>query len=229
MTQNDSTTTLSPGRETPAITPTFLILTVLFCVCLIVSNLMEIKTVDIGPLTITAGVIVFPISYILNDCITEIYGFARARFVIWLGFAANLLVSLLLQVGIILPGSPEWSGQEAMELIFGAVPRIFAASFIAFLCGSLSNAWIMSRMHRAAGSARGFSFRAIVSTLGGETIDSAIFFPIAFGGTLPWSIILSLMISQAILKTVYEILVLPLTVTIVNRLRKYNPLPDELY
>ncbi len=226
MTQTDNTR-LAPSA--PAITPTFLILTVLFCVCLIVSNLMEIKTVDIGPLTITAGVIVFPISYILNDCITEIYGFARARFVIWLGFAANLLVSLLLQVGIILPGSPEWSGQEAMEMIFGAVPRIFAASFIAFLCGSLANAWIMSRMHRAAGSDRGFSLRAIVSTLGGETIDSAIFFPIAFAGSLPWSVIVSLMISQAILKTAYEIIVLPLTISIVNRLRKYNPLPDELY
>lgn len=190
---------------------------------------MEIKTVAIGPLTITAGVVVFPLSYILNDCITEVYGFARARFVIWLGFAANLLVSLMLQIGLLLPGTPDWTGQEAMQLIFGAVPRIFAASFIAFLCGSLANAWIMSRMHRAAGGAKGFSLRAIISTLGGESIDSAIFFPIAFGGTLPWSVILSLIISQALLKTIYEILVLPVTITVVNRLRRLNPLPDALY
>lgn len=211
------------------ITPTFLVLTVLFCVCLIVSNLMEVKTVDLGPLTITAGVVVFPISYILNDCITEVYGFSRARFVIWLGFAANLLVSLLLQIGILLPGSPDWTGQGAMELIFGAVPRIFAASFIAFLAGSFANAWIMSRMHIAACGPRGFSLRAIVSTLGGESIDSAIFFPIAFGGTLPWPVIVSLMISQALLKTLYEIMVLPVTIAVVNRLRRNNPLPDDLY
>ena len=211
------------------ITPTFLILTVLFCVCLIVSNLMEIKTVELGPLTITAGVVVFPISYILNDCITEVYGFSMARFVIWLGFAANLLVSLLLQIGILLPGTPDWTGQEAMELIFGAVPRIFAASFIAFLCGSLANAWIMSRMHRAAGGSRGFSLRAVVSTLGGESIDSSLFFPIAFGGILPWSVIVSLIVSQALLKTLYEIIVLPITIIVVKRLRRYNPLPDELY
>lgn len=218
----------SPAKY-PPLTPTFLVLTVLFCVCLIVSNMMEIKTVDLGPLTITAGVVVFPISYIINDCITEIYGFARARLVIWLGFAANLLVSLLLQIGVILPGSAEWEGQAAMELIFGAVPRIFAASFIAFLCGSMANAWIMSRMHRAAGSHRGFSLRAIASTLGGESIDSAIFFPIAFAGTLPWNVILSLIVSQALLKTLYEILVLPLTIAIVGRLRRHNPLPNELF
>ncbi len=87
--------------------PLFLTLTVLFCVCLIVSNLMEIKTVALGPLTLTAGVVVFPLSYIINDCMVEVYGFRKARFVIWLGFAANLMVSLLLQLGILLPGTPE--------------------------------------------------------------------------------------------------------------------------
>lgn len=213
----------------PALTPTFLILTVLFCVCLIASNLMEIKTISLGPVTLTAGLVVFPISYIISDCITEIYGFGRARFVIWLGFAANLLVSILLQIGIILPGSPEWTGQEAMAMVFGAVPRIFAASFIAFLAGSMANAWIMSRMHRAAGGERGFSLRAVVSTLGGESIDSAIFFPVAFAGILPWDVIVTLIISQAMIKTLYEIMVLPLTILIVKRLRRTNPLPDELF
>lgn len=129
------------------ISVTFLLLAVTFCVCLIVSNLMEIKTVPLGPLTITAGVIVFPISYILNDCIVEVYGFAKARLVIWLGFGMNLLVSLLLQLGILLPGAESWTGQEAMAMIFGAVPRIFAASFIAFLCGSMVNAYVMSRKY----------------------------------------------------------------------------------
>ncbi len=166
--------------------PLFLLLAVLFCVCLIVSNLMEIKTVAVGPLVITAGVVVFPISYVINDCIVEIYGFARARLTIWLGFAMNLLVSLLLQLGILLPGADSWHGQEAMEMIFGAVPRIFAASFAAFLCGSMVNAYVMSRMKRASQQGRGFSLRAIVSTIWGEGVDSIVFFPIAFGGILSW-------------------------------------------
>ncbi len=199
---------------------TFLVLTLLFCVCLIVSNLMEIKTVPLGPLTITAGVVVFPISYIINDCIVELYGFRKARMVIWLGFAANLLVSLLLQIGIILPGAPGWEGQEAMTLIFGAVPRIFAASFIAFLCGSLVNAWVMARMKASAPQGRRFSLRALVSTLWGEGTDSLIFFPIAFAGVLPASAIINLIITQTLLKTLYEAAVLPLTVRVVAMLRR---------
>ncbi len=200
--------------------PTFLLLAVLFCVCLIVSNLMEIKTVRIGTLTITAGVIVFPISYIINDCIVEIYGFRRARLVIWLGFAMNLLVSLLLQIGIWLPGDDSWTGQSAMEMVFGAVPRIFVASFTAFLCGSMVNAYVMSRMKSRSDQGHGFSSRAIISTLFGEGIDSVIFFPIAFAGILPWNIIINLIITQTLLKTSYEILILPVTLKVVKQLRK---------
>ncbi len=201
------------------ISVTFLLLAVTFCVCLIVSNLMEIKTVDLGPLTITAGVVVFPISYILNDCIVEVYGFSKARLVIWLGFAMNLLVSVLLQLGIWLPGSPGWEGQEAMEMIFGAVPRIFAASFVAFLCGSMVNAYVMSRMRLSAPAGRGFSLRAIVSSLWGEGVDSVIFFPIAFGGVLPWGQVGALIVTQTLLKTGYEVLILPVTLRVVRRLK----------
>lgn len=203
---------------------TFLLLAVTFCVCLITANLMEIKIIDLSVMTITAGVIVFPVSYIINDCIVEIYGFAKARMVIWLGFAMNLMVSLLLQLGLALPPSAEWGGQEAMEMVFGAVPRIFAASFIAFVCGSMTNAWVMSRMKIAAGSGRltnrSFSSRAIVSTLFGEGVDSAIFFPIAFLGTLPLSTIATLIATQTLLKTLYEIIILPVTLLVVKRLRR---------
>ncbi len=199
---------------------TFLLLTLTFCVCLIVSNLMEIKTVPLGPLTITAGVVVFPISYIINDCIVELYGFSRARMVILLGFAANLFVSLLLQIGIILPGAESWTGQEAMAMIFGAVPRILAASFTAFLCGSLVNAWVMARMKAASPDGRRFSVRAIVSTLWGEGTDSIIFFPVAFAGVLPAREIISLIVTQTLLKTAYECAVLPVTVRVVRSLKK---------
>ena len=199
---------------------TFLLLTLLFCICLIVSNLMEIKVVNVGFITVTAGVAIFPISYIINDCIVELYGFNKARMVIWLGFAMNMLVSLLLQIVIWLPGAESWQGQEAMQLIFGAVPRIFAASFIAFLCGSLTNAFVMHRMKTSAGGKGRFSVRAIVSTLWGESVDSLIFFPIAFGGVLPLDVLAELIVTQIILKTGYEILILPVTVRTVKYLRK---------
>lgn len=190
----------------------------LFCVCLIVSNLIEIKTVDIGFATITAGMVVFPLSYIINDCIVEVYGFRKARTVIWLGFAMNLLVTLFLQFAILLPGADSWQSQDAMEAVYGTVPRILGASFVAFLCGSMVNALVMSKMKVASGG-RHFLLRAIVSTLWGEGTDSIIFFPLAFGGILPWREIVSLIVAQALLKTAYEIVILPVTLKVVKKLK----------
>lgn len=206
------------NKDTKNFSAIFVALASLFCVCLIVSNLMEIKTVDLGPLTITAGVIVFPVSYIINDCIVEVYGFAKARLVIWLGFALSLFVVLMLHAAVMLPGGASWDGQAAMERVFGNVPRIVAASFAAFICGSMVNACVMSRM-KISSRGRRFSLRAIVSTLWGETTDSLVFFPIAFGGMLPWKEIATLIATQALLKTAYEIAALPLTVRVVSRLK----------
>lgn len=198
----------------------YLVLVLTFCICLIVANLVEIKTIDIGPLTITAGVIIFPISYIINDCVVEVYGLQRAKLMIWLGFAASLFVTLALQLSIVLPGSPEWTSQGAMEEIYGGVPRIVAASFLAFLCGSMVNAYTMERMRKEGDGARKFSFRALLSTVYGESVDSLVFFPIAFAGVLSWPTIVSLMVTQAVIKTMYEALILPVTIAAVKRLRK---------
>lgn len=217
---NNQSKLCAPSDALNVFSPTFLVLAVLFCVCLIVANLMEIKTISLGPLTITAGVVVFPISYIISDCIVEIYGLARAKFVIWLGFAMNLLVTILLQIGLWLPGDASWHGQQAMELVFGAVPRILLASFTAFICGSMVNAYVMNRMRLGSHDGKGFSYRAIVSTLFGEGVDSAIFFPVAFGGVFSWRVVFTLVLTQTLLKTVYEILVLPVTITCVKRLRR---------
>ncbi len=204
----------------PQFSLTFLLLLSLFCICIIISNLIEIKTIDVGNyFTLTAGVIVFPISYIINDCIVEVYGFKKARLMIWLGFAANLLVSIFLQIAIAIPGGVTWEHQEAMVAIYSSVPRIMFASFTAFICGSMVNAYVMSKM-KAKDGTRHFSLRAIVSTLWGEGADSLIFFPTAFAGVFPWSTIISLIITQAIIKTVYEIIILPVTVRVVKALKK---------
>lgn len=201
---------------------TFLILTVIFILCLIVANLIEIKTLkSVSWLTLTAGVIVFPVSYIVNDCIVEVYGFAKARVAIWLGFFSALFVTLMLQLAILLPGGEFWDRQEAMEAVFGSVPRIMGASFAAFLCGSMVNAFVMEKLRIRHGRER-FSFRAIVSSLWGEGVDSTIFFPIAFGGILPWSTIISLIVTQTIVKTAYEIVVLPVTIRVVRMIQKYD-------
>lgn len=200
---------------------TFLILTIAFCVCIILANLIEIKTIDIGCMTLTAGIAIFPVSYIINDCIVEIYGFAKARLAIWLGFASSLFAAMMLQLAIVLPGGAEWHAQEAMEMIYGNVPRIMAASFAAFLSGSMINAYVMSKMKQSM-NGRHFSVRAIVSTLWGEGIDSVIFFPLAFGGILPWSTIMSLIITQTLLKTGYEIIILPITCFLVRSIKRHE-------
>lgn len=220
----DSLETEIPVSAPRGLTVIFMLLSVMFVVCLIVSNLIEIKTVDLGWFTITAGVVVFPVSYIINDCVVEVYGFRKARLMIWTGFAMSLIVALFLQLAIALPGGGEWHGQEAMEAVYGSVPRIMAASFLAFICGSMVNAYVMSRMKISAGNARhsagSLSLRAMVSTLWGESVDSVIFFPIAFGGILEWTTVGSLILTQVLIKSAYEMAVLPLTIALVRRLKK---------
>lgn len=201
----------------------FLCLTVMFCAFLILANLMEVKIVDLGFMTVTAGLMVFPLSYIINDCIVEVYGFRKARLVIWLGFAINLIFVLFLQLCIVLPCDPAWEHQDAVEVVFGNTLRILVASFVAFVCGSFTNAYVMSKM-KLMSRGKHFSLRAVVSTLFGESVDSLIFFPVAFWGILPVDVIVSLIWTQAVLKTLYEIVVLPVTVKVV----KYVKAKEEL-
>lgn len=192
---------------------------ILFCVCLVASNLLETKVVLIGGLPITAGFLVFPVSYIINDCIAEVWGYKKARLIIWMGFLMNFLVICLSQIAVWLPAAPFWEGEEAFNFVFGLAPRIAVASLIAFLTGSFLNAYVMSRMKIASGGKR-FSLRAVVSTLAGEGADSLLFFPIAFGGLIPVGELGKMMAVQAVAKTLYEIVVLPVTVRVVRFIKK---------
>ena len=197
----------------------FVVLAMMFSVFLILANLMEVKVVKIGILTATAGLSVFPISYIINDCIVEVYGFAKARFVIWMGFLLNMIFVVFLQVCIALPSDPSWTAQAAVEQVFGNTPRILLGSFVAFIVGSMVNAQVMSRMKVRDGGKR-FSLRAILSTVFGESADSLIFFPIAFAGMLPLATIVTLVWTQVMLKTLYEIIALPITIRVVKLLKR---------
>ncbi|WP_080903265.1 queuosine precursor transporter [Parabacteroides sp. Marseille-P3160] len=197
----------------------FLLLAILFNVCLIASNLLETKVVQIGFITATAGLVVFPLSYIINDCIVEVWGYKKARLVIWSGFAMNFLVVGFAQLAVLLPAAPFWKGEEGFNFVFGMAPRIVLASFIAFLTGSFLNAYIMSKM-KVASKGKHFSLRAIVSTLVGESADSLIFFPIAFGGLIPLEALGWMILTQALLKSAYEVVILPITIRVVKYIKK---------
>lgn len=200
----------------------FMLLGVLFCVCLIAANLLETKQVALGPLHLTAGLIVFPVSYIINDCLVEVWGYRRTRLIIWLGFAMNFLFVLFGLAADALPGADYWTGEQGFHEMFGLAPRIAAASFLAFLVGSFLNAYVMSRMKLNARQGEHFSLRAIASTVVGETADSLVFFPLALGGVVPWMVMPWLMLNQVVLKTVYEIIALPLTIRVVNSLKRWE-------
>ena len=199
----------------------FMFMGILFIVCLIVSNLLETKILMLGPITTTAGLLLFPVSYVINDCISEVWGYKKARLVIWAGFAMNFMVVGVAQIAVVLPAAPFWEGGESFNFVFGMTPRIVTASLCAFLVGSFLNAYIMSKM-KVSSSGRNFSLRAIVSTLAGEGADSLIFFPLAFGGLIPGDKLLIMVGTQTILKSVYEIIVLPITIRVVRYMKKID-------
>ena len=164
---------------------------------------------------------VFPISYIINDCIAEVWGFRKARLIIWMGFLMNFMVVALGQIAVALPAAPYWEGEEGFNFVFGMAPRIAVASLLAFLVGSFVNAYVMSRM-KISSHGKNFSARAILSTIYGEGADSIIFFPLAFGGLMPISELINLMLVQVLLKTVYEIIVLPVTIRVVKYIKRVD-------
>ena len=213
----------------------FMVCGLLFTVCLIVSNIVEQKLIQIGPIEATAGLLIFPISYIINDLIAEVWGYKKVRLIIWNGFLMNFLVILVFRLSIWVPGSVNFTHQAAFELVLGNTERIVAASFVAFLVGAFLNAFVMSKM-KILQRGRGFSIRAVVSTLIGESADSLVFFTLAFTGIIPTQALIMLIITQTAMKTGYEILALPLTNVLVKWVKKreetdvydnnisYNPL-----
>ena len=199
----------------------FMLLGILFNVCLIAANLLETKVIQVGSITVTAGLLVFPISYIINDCIAEVWGFKKARLIIWSGFAMNFFVVALGLIAVALPAAPFWEGEQHFDFVFGMAPRIVVASLLAFLVGSFLNAYVMSKMKVASGG-RNFSARAIWSTVVGETADSLIFFPIAFGGLIAWPELLVMMGTQSVLESLYEVIILPITIRVVKAVKRID-------
>lgn len=191
---------------------------ILFAVCLVASNLFEVKIFQTCYLTLTGGFLIFPITYILNDCMSEVYGMRHVRFVVWSTFAVNLFFVLMAQLVKILPGASFWDGQEHIAYVFNANLRITLASLAAFVVGSLVNAKVMVDMKLRQGE-HGFVLRAVLSSLAGEAADSVIFFPIAFLGVGMRNMLI-MMVTQVFLKTAYEVVMLPVTVRVVRYLKR---------
>lgn len=197
----------------------FMLFCILFCVCLISANVLETKQISVGPISLTGGLIVFPVSYIINDCVCEVWGYRKARLLIWTGFSMNFLFVIFGAIADLIPGAPYWHNQQGFHAVFGLAPRIAFASFLAFIVGSFINAYVMSKM-KIQSKGKNFSLRAILSTVFGESADSIIFFPLALSGVIPASEMLPLIISQVILKTLYEVLILPVTIRVVAKTKK---------
>ena len=200
----------------------FMLLAILFCVCLITSNLLSTKLIQVaGFLTITGGLFVFPLLFIINDCIAEVWGYKKTRLVIWMGFAGIFFVLAFAQLAVLSPSPEFWDGEASFNFVFRLAPRITIASFFAFLAGSFLNAYVMSRM-KIASNGRNFSIRAMVSTLAGQSLDSFIFFPIAFFGLIHARALLVMILVQICIKSLYEFFVLPLTIQAVKYLKKFE-------
>jgi queuosine precursor transporter len=197
----------------------FAIITGLFVSVLLVSNIASTKILDLGLFIFDGGTLLFPLSYIFGDILTEVYGYKKARKVIWTGFGAALMMSAVLWTVGMLPPAAGWENQQAYETILGVVPRIVIASLIAYFAGEFSNSYIMAKM-KIKSKGKSLWKRTIGSTLVGEGIDTMLFATIAFFGTMPTEIFIALIVSNYVFKVGIEILFTPATYAIVNFLKK---------
>ena len=204
------------------------VVTAVFVTTLIISNIIAVKLVQIGGLVLPAAVVLFPIAYIFGDVLTEVYGYAQARRVIWTGFACNLLAVIAIWIGGLLPAAAFWNAgvfttpldaQHAYEAILGFTPRLLAASFTAYLVGEFLNSLVLARLKVRTGG-RFLWVRTISSTLVGQLADSGIFITAAFAGIIPLSGLATAIISQWLFKSAYEVIATPLTYWVVNALKR---------
>jgi queuosine precursor transporter len=197
----------------------FVVVVAVFITCLLIANIIAVKLVNIFGLTVPAGVIIFPISYICGDVLTEVYGLHRTRKVIWLGLACNLLAVVAIWGGQLLPGDAFWDAQAAYERILGFTPRLLLASVCAYLLGEFTNSLVMAKM-KVLTDGRWLWMRTIGSTIVGEGLDSLIFVSIAFWGIIPLAGLASAIVTQWLFKVAYEVLATPLTYAVVGFLKR---------
>ena len=197
----------------------FIIIVALFVTCLITANITAVKLVNLFGFILPAAILIFPLSYIIGDVLTEVYGYGQARRVIWLGFFCNFITVLAIWMGQVLPAASFWDGQEAYERILGYTPRLLFASFLAYLAGEFANSFVLAKMKIATGG-RWLWMRTIGSTLVGQGLDSLVFITLAFAGTIPVSALVLTIVTQWLAKSIYEAAVTPFTYVVVKFLKQ---------
>lgn len=197
----------------------FLFLVAIFVSCLLTANIIAVKLIDLFGFVLPAAIVIFPISYIVGDVLTEVYGYPEARRVIWLGFFCNLIAVAAIWLGGLLPSASFWEAQAAYECILGYTPRLLAASFSAYLVGEFTNSFVLAKM-KIATKGRWLWSRTIGSTLVGEGLDSLVFMTLAFAGTIPASGLATAILTQWLAKVLYEAAATPFTYTVVNALKR---------
>lgn len=197
----------------------FVIIVAVFVTSLVTANIIAVKLIDVFGLILPAAVIIFPISYIFGDVLTEVYGYRQARRVIWLGFLCNLIAVVAIWVGQVLPAASFWDGQAAYERILGYTPRLLGASFLAYLVGEFANSFVLAKM-KIATRGRWLWTRTIASTLIGQGLDSLVFITLAFVGTIPLASLATSIVTQWLAKSLYEAVVTPLTYVVVSYLKR---------
>ena len=190
----------------------------LFVTCLLTANTIAAKLVLVGGITLTAGIVIFPISYVLGDVLTEVWGYAAARRVIWLGFACNVVMVAAIWIGGALPAAPYGASSGAYDEVLGQTPRILAASFLAYLVGEFANAFVLAKM-KLATRGRWLWTRTIGSTVIGQALDSTVFVTLAFAGTVPGQALIGIVVGQWIAKVLYEAAGTPLVYAVVAWLK----------
>src|SRR5467141_3410388 len=181
-----------------------------FVTCLLTANTIATKLITVGGVVLTAAIVIFPLSYVLGDVLTEVWGYAASRRVIWLGFACNGLMVAAIWLGGAIPAAPFWKGQGAYDEILGQTPRILAASFVAYLAGEFANAFVLARM-KILTRGRWLWTRTIGSTVVGQALDTAVFVTLAFAGSVPGGVLAGLVAGQWAVKVAYEAAATPLT------------------
>lgn len=212
---------MSGNTSPPRVTGLFVVLAALFVTLLIVSNIIAVKIIAVGGHILPAAIVVFPVTYILGDILTEVYGFRFARRVIWLGFLCNAVAVLGFWIGGMLPSAAFWQDQDAYGAILGHTPRLLAASFAAYLVGEFSNSIVLSRL-KVATRGRWLWTRTIGSTIVGEGADSAVFITLAFAGTPAGAALGELVLTQWIAKVLYEVAATPLTYAVVAWVKRHE-------
>jgi len=197
----------------------FVVIASLFVTCLITANIIAVKLILLFGFLLPAGIIVFPLSYLFGDVLTEVYGYGAARQVIWLGFLCNLLAVIAIFLGGLAPAAPFLQNQAAYEAILGFTPRLLLASFLAYLAGEFTNSFVLAKL-KIATKGRWLWTRTIGSTLVGEGLDTLIFISIAFWGIIPPQLMLTAILTQWVFKVVYEVIATPFTYLIVGFLKR---------